>query len=303
MGVSQNMSHKAHLARCKRAAGRNGTENTNKRNRVCASLSRARERPPTLSHLGIRHRVALLGIAERGLDVFVAKALADGRQAHPVLNQGGRVAVAELVQGAVNADLGAVGCPSRLDGLVAQRLAVTVLQRPEQWPVPRLRLLHVAPEQVHEFRVVEQHRAAMSALAEDIEVLIVVGQVEIVHIKRERLADAQAGLGEQPKEQLVTEMVMRDDLQHRINLVPRDPARPWLRHLHAVERDERVRVEQVVFDRPGEEAVERGHGAGTARRAPAVAAGERCTYHVDGDRPHGSSVAGDEVIQLRPIGP
>jgi hypothetical protein len=81
----------------------------------------------------------------------------------------------------------------------------------------------------------------MPTLAEDMEVLIVVGQVEIVHIKLERLTNAQPRLGEQPKEQLITRMVTGDDLQHRINLAPRDPARPWLRHLHAVELDQRRR--------------------------------------------------------------
>lgn len=94
--------------------------------------------------------------------MLVVEALADGRQAHSILNECGRMAMAELVQGAVNTSLGTVGRPARLKGLAAERLAVAVLHCPEQRPVPRLRLLEVAPQQVHQLRVAEQHGATMT---------------------------------------------------------------------------------------------------------------------------------------------
>ncbi len=87
--------------------------------------------------------------------MLVAEALTDSRQAHPVLHQRRRVAVAGLVQGALDTRLGTVACPSCLDCLVAKRLAIAVLQRPEQRAVSHLRLLEVAPQQAHQLRVVE----------------------------------------------------------------------------------------------------------------------------------------------------
>ena len=58
-------------------------------------LARAPEYPsPTCPQLRVSRRVALLGVAQRRLDVRVAQARADGRQAHPILHQRRRVAVA-----------------------------------------------------------------------------------------------------------------------------------------------------------------------------------------------------------------
>jgi len=65
---------------------------------------------------------------------------------------------------------------------------------PEERAVTRLRHLQVAPQQAHELWVIEQHRAALPALAEHIEMFVVRGEVEIVDIELERLADAQPGL-------------------------------------------------------------------------------------------------------------
>ena len=119
--------------------------------------------------------------------MLVAEAFADGGQAHSVLDKGHRVAVAELVQSAFHIGFSAVGRPARLNGLVAERLTVAVLHRSEQRPVPRFGFFEVAPEQADELWVVEQHRAPLPALAENVQVFVVAGQIEIVHIELERL--------------------------------------------------------------------------------------------------------------------
>jgi len=71
-----------------------------------------------------------------------------------------------------------------LNGLVAERLAVAVLQCSEQRPVPHLRLLEVAPQQAYELWVIERYGAALPTFAEDVEMLVVASQIKIVHIKR-----------------------------------------------------------------------------------------------------------------------
>jgi hypothetical protein len=62
--------------------------------------------------------MALFGIAQRCLDVLVAEALADCCQAYTILDEGRRVAMAELMQTTLDAYLGTVGSPVRLDYLV-----------------------------------------------------------------------------------------------------------------------------------------------------------------------------------------
>jgi hypothetical protein len=76
--------------------------------------------------------------------VLVAQALADRHQAHPILHQRHRVAMAELVERTGYPCRAAVCRPPLLDCLVAQRLTVTILERPKQRPVTRLHHLQIA---------------------------------------------------------------------------------------------------------------------------------------------------------------
>lgn len=214
----------------------------------------------------------------------MAEALADRRQAHPVLNERCRVAMAQLVQGADDTRGRAVRRPARLHRLVAQRPPIPVFQLPEQRPVLRLRDLQVAPQQPHELRVIEQYRPPLPALPQHVQVLIVGGQVEVIHIELERLADEQPGLRQQPKQELVAELVAEDGGQNGINGAARHATWIGVGHLHPVELEERIGGEQVMAHRPGQEAAQGGRRPCPARRTSAVTAGERRTHRIDGDR-------------------
>ncbi len=81
---------------------------------------------------------------------------------------------------------------------------------PEEWTVPVSGLLQVASKLPDQPIVVEQHRALASALAQHGEVLVVGGQVQILHVEPERLADAQPGLEDQAEQQPVPLALGRD---------------------------------------------------------------------------------------------
>jgi hypothetical protein len=89
---------------------------------------------PSRTQLRVGRSITLLGITQSGLDVLVAKTLADRRQAHPVLDECGRVTVAKLVQRALDTSFGAVGRSARLDRLVAQPLPLPFLSMRNSGP-------------------------------------------------------------------------------------------------------------------------------------------------------------------------
>ena len=74
--------------------------------------------PPPGCELRIGDGVRLLGIAQGGLQVAMAKPLADGGEAPASVDEFRRVRMAQLVQGGINAGGGTVPDPVLVDRLI-----------------------------------------------------------------------------------------------------------------------------------------------------------------------------------------
>src|SRR5207248_9311843 len=100
-----------------------------------------------------------------GLEILVSQTLPDGRQAHASIDQLGRVRVAQLVERAADPGLGTVTRPALLHRLISQRATPAILLGPEQRAIAVAGLLQVRPDLTDQARIIQQHRATMTALA------------------------------------------------------------------------------------------------------------------------------------------
>ena len=119
--------------------------------------------------------------------------------------------------------------------------------------VPVAARCEVAPQQGDQDRVVEQNGATAAALGQHGDVLIVVGEVEVIDVDGQGLADAHAGGGEQGEQQPVAVFVPGDGPRHGIDVSGQHRTGREGRDASAVQAGHWVGVDQFGPIRPGQQ--------------------------------------------------
>jgi sirohydrochlorin ferrochelatase len=101
---------------------------------------------------------------------------------------------------------------------------------------------------------VDQHRAPPATLAEHGEVLIIGCEVDVLDLEAERLADAEAQLGDQAEEQPIAAALGGDDGEDRVDLAQRHSSRRRRLEMDPLDFAHGVPRDQVVAVGPAQEA-------------------------------------------------
>jgi len=153
-------------------------------------------------------RRAALGIAEGGLHVAVAEELADDGEADALVEETGGEAVAEGVDGGLDAGLRAIAAPRFVGGAVVDGAARAAACRvaAEQGAGADAAGPQVAAKEAERLgRGVEHDGARASALSADDDLLVVGGEQEVFDVDAEGFGDAAAGLGDEGEQEAVAE--------------------------------------------------------------------------------------------------
>lgn len=124
--------------------------------------------------------ISELGIAEGGLNMLVPQSLSDGGEADAVVDEFGRMSMAQLMQGACDTRHLTVFGPFLLSRLIPQRPTLIIFVSAEEGAMLIALLAQILFEERHQRGIIEQDGALALPFAQHRDVFIVQCEVEIL---------------------------------------------------------------------------------------------------------------------------
>jgi hypothetical protein len=134
--------------------------------------------------------------------------------------------------------------------------------------MPIAGLFQIGSNLSDESRIVDEHGPPFAAFPQDVQMLVVRGEIEVFDMETERLADAKAGLEDQAEEQTVAFLLRGNGGQDLLGFLATDSPRKRRLPLDAVDLLHGIGRKVVVAIGPSEEAGDRRlfSGASSGRK-------------------------------------